>query len=162
MGRLVITCDGSSLGNPGPGGWAWVISPDCWAAGGHRDTTNNLMELRAVFEALSATPAQQPLLLQTDSSYVISVFTEWLPGWKARGWRTASRKPVANRQAIMLVEGLLIGRDVQWRHVRGHAGHVENELADMHARAAATSMRDGSPIRTGAGGPDCVRAHIQK
>lgn|SRR5574337_647507 len=93
--RLILTADGSCIGNPGPGGWAWVLDEDCWAAGAHHRTTNNLMELRAIYEALHAVPADVPLLLQTDGRYVIQVFTEWVEKWRAAGWVTAAKKPVA-------------------------------------------------------------------
>lgn len=155
-GRLVITCDGSSLGNPGPGGWAWVVSADCWRAGGQPWTTNNLMELRAIYEALLVAPPSRPVLIQTDSSYSISVFTEWLAGWKQRGWRTSDKKPVANQRPIQMIEQLLVGRDVTWAHVRGHAGHVENELADRHARDAATAVKEGRDVQTGPGNARCL------
>jgi ribonuclease HI len=107
------------------------------------------MELRAVFEALTATPRTTPLTIETDSQYVIGVFTEWLDTWKRNGWRTAGRKPVANRAAIEEVDGLLAGRDVQWRHVKGHSGHLLNEVVDKHARDAAIATRDRRRVETG-------------
>jgi ribonuclease HI len=147
--RLVVTADGSCLGNPGPGGWAWVHDEKCWAAGGHQRTTNNLMELRAVYEALRATPVTVPLLIQTDSSYVIQVFTDWVEKWQTSGWVTAAKKPVANRAAIEMILEELAARDVRWRHVRGHSGHTFNELADDRARAAATALQNGLKPETG-------------
>jgi ribonuclease HI len=155
VNRLTVTADGSCLGNPGPGGWAWVADEHCWAAGGHQRTTNNLMELRAVYELLQATPMAVPLLIQTDSSYVIKVFTEWIVVWRESGWRTSGKKPVANRQAIEMIQDALQGRDVEWRHVKGHAGHVENELADEYARAAATAIQVGQQVA--AGDPGCLK-----
>lgn len=143
IGRVTLTADGSCLGNPGPGGWAWVLDEQCWSAGGHPRTTNNLMELRAVYEALRAAPGDIPLLIQTDSSYVIQVFTEWAEKWQSSGWVTAAKKPVANRQAIEMILVELAARDIEWRHVRGHSGHTHNELADDLARSAATAIRDG-------------------
>jgi len=157
---LVIATDGSCLGNPGPGGWAWAISADCWAAGGHPQTTNNLMEMRAVFEAISATPSDQPLVIEADSEYVINIFTQWLEGWKARNWKTAARKPVSNQRAIAEVERVLAGRSVEWRHVRGHAGHALNEVVDLRARAAATAVREGRPVETGP--PGCLDRFINQ
>ena len=97
-----------------------------------------------------------PLLVQTDSSYVISIFTEWLEGWERRGWRTAGNKPVANAEAIRQTQALLGGRDVQWQHVRGHAGHAENELADKHARDAATSAQNGQVQTFGDNAGHCL------
>lgn len=148
-GRVTLTADGSCLGNPGPGGWAWVLDTDCWAAGGHHRTTNNLMELRAVYEALCAAPRGVPLLIQTDSRYVIQIFTEWLDNWRSLGWKTASKKPVANREGIEMIAVELEHRDVEWLHVRGHAGHEFNELADGLAKAAATAIRDGGAPKEG-------------
>lgn len=147
--RLVIATDGSCLGNPGPGGWAWAADADNWASGSEAHTTNNLMELRAVFEAVSAVRPEVPLLIQADSEYAIKALTEWLPGWQARGWRTASKKPVSNRRGIEMIAALLSGRDVQWEHVRGHAGHPLNEFVDTKARAAATARRDGLAVHSG-------------
>jgi len=158
--RAVMTADGSCLGNPGPGGWAWVYDAECWAAGGHPRTTNNLMELRAVYEVLHLVPPQVPLLVQTDSTYVIQVFTQWLTGWQASGWRTSAKKPVANREPIEMTAALLVGRDLQWRHVPGHAGHVENEIADAKARAAATAIRDHKQPATG--NPACLKQRLEQ
>lgn len=149
--RIVVSTDGSCLGNPGPGGWACAISESVWAAGASSHTTNNLMELRAVYEALKVLPSTQPVLIQTDSKYVISVFTEWLDGWQARGWRTAGRKPVANRLNIELVADLITDRDIQWLHVRGHQGHAMNEFVDRRARAAATAEKKHEPVPEGPG-----------
>ncbi len=114
------------------------------------------MELRAIYEALLVAPPSRPVLIQTDSSYSISVFTEWLAGWKQRGWRTSDKKPVANQRPIQMIEQLLVGRDVTWAHVRGHAGHVENELADRHARDAATAVKEGRDVQTGPGNARCL------
>ena len=115
--RAVVATDGSCLTNPGPGGWAWACEDGRHGSGGHAGTTNNLMELRAVFEMLGAFPPATPLLIQADSMYVINIFTKWLPGWRARGWLTAAKKPVLNREAIELIAERLAGRDVRWEHV---------------------------------------------
>lgn len=149
---LVIATDGSCLVNPdGPGGWAWAVSPDHWRAGGHASTTNNKMELRAVFEALSATPADGPTIIETDSMYVINSLTRWLSNWKRNGWRNSKKEPVANREAIELIDGLLVGRAVTWQFVKGHTGHVLNEVCDLRAGAAAAATRDGAPVDEGPG-----------
>jgi ribonuclease HI len=149
---IVIATDGSCLVNPGgPGGWACATSPDNWTAGAHASTTNNLMELRAVYEALAATPADRPLVLETDSLYVLKALTVWLTGWKRNGWLTAARKPVANKSAIVQIDALLAERDVTWRHVKGHAGHLLNEVCDQRAGAAAAAIRDGRPVECGPG-----------
>lgn len=148
----MVATDGSCLVNPdGPGGWAWATSPDNWRAGGHVATTNNKMELRAVFEALSATPADRPLLIETDSMYVINSLTRWLANWTRNGWLNSAKQPVKNKEAILAVAALLVGRDVQWRHVKGHAGHVLNEVCDLRAGAAAAATRDGTPVDVGPG-----------
>lgn len=148
----MIATDGSCLVNPGgPGGWAWALSPTRWRAGGHAATTNNLMELRAVFEALAATPAERPLLIETDSQYVIKTFTVWIGGWRRNGWQTAAKKPVANRDAICEIDRLLQRRDVTWRHVKGHAGHLLNEVCDLRAGDAAAAIRAGNPVDAGPG-----------
>lgn len=145
-GRIVVATDGSCLGNPGPGGWAWASEDGRTGSGGHAGTTNNLMELRALYEALRAHDPSVPLLIQADSMYVINVFTEWLPGWIAKGWRTASKKPVQNRQAIEMIAAELETRDVSWEHVKGHAGHPLNEKVDTLARREATGVQSA---RTG-------------
>lgn len=102
--------------------------------------TNNLMELRAVYEALRAHDPRVPLLIQADSMYVINAFTQWLPNWVANGWRTAAKKPVKNRQCLELIAAELETRDVEWEHVKGHAGHPLNEKVDSLARHAATQV----------------------
>jgi ribonuclease HI len=109
------------------------------------------MELRAVYEALAATPAHVPLLIETDSQYAIKALTEWLAGWKRNGWLNSAKKPVANKAAILAIDGLLQGRDVSWRHVKGHAGHVLNEVCDLRAGNAAAAIRDGVPVDVGPG-----------
>lgn len=151
---LTIATDGSCLGNPGPGGWAWATSEGCWAAGGHPTTTNNLMELRAVYEALAITPPDQTLILETDSEYVINIFTHWLKQWRRDGWRTSSRRTVANQSAIELIDELLTGRDITWQHVYGHTGHHLNEIADSRARAAALAVSLGHQVQRGK--PECL------
>lgn len=137
----VVATDGSCLGNPGPGGWAWASEDGRSASGGHPRTTNNLMELRAVYEALIAHRGSSALLIQADSMYVINIFTQWLPSWLARGWRTAGRKPVQNRQAIEMIASQLEGRDIRWEHVKGHTGHRLNERVDSLARLEASRMQ---------------------
>lgn len=156
--RLTVATDGSCLGNPGPGGWAWAESSTRWAAGAHANTTNNLMELRAVYEALRHLPPDQPLLIQADSQYTINALTKWIHGWRRRGWQTAGRKPVKNQAAIVSIDELLTGRDVRWEYVPGHAGHPLNEFVDLRARAAATAVRDGGPVDCGPLGPSDASA----
>ncbi len=134
---VVAATDGSCLGNPGPGGWAWVTTDGRSDAKAARMTTNNRMELRAVLELLQATEPDEPLLIQTDSVYVLNIFTKWLEGWKRRGMRTANRKPVENQDLIRAIDRALTGREIEWEKVPAHAGHPLNEEADHLARSAA-------------------------
>jgi ribonuclease HI len=152
--RITIATDGSCLGNPGPGGWAWVVSESCWEAGGSPATTNQRMELQAIGQAVRAFPTAQPLLIQSDSRYAISCLTEWLPGWVRNSWRNSAKKPVANRDLIEYIAFLLRERDVTFEHVRGHRGHVLNELADLRCTGAAAATRDGLDVSRGPAG--CV------
>lgn len=98
------------------------------------------MELMALLELLKSIPDEQ-LLVQADSQYVINIFTEWLPGWKARGMRTSSRKPVENQDLIMAIDDLMQSRRIEWEWIRGHAGHALNEKADALARFGAERAR---------------------
>jgi ribonuclease HI len=132
----IAATDGSSLGNPGPSGWAWVCEDgrQDWASAMH--STNNRMELLAVLQLLRSV-IDNPLTIQTDSQYVKNIFTEWLEGWRRRGMRTSSRKPVENQDLILEVDKLLQTRNVTWEWVKGHGGHDLNELADELARFGA-------------------------
>src|SRR5690606_34253731 len=133
---------GSALGNPGPAGWAWVIDDEQWRAGGWQRATNNQGELMAVIDLLHATAhrADEPLLVLCDSQYVINAVTQWMPGWKRRGWRKADGKPVLNRELLETLDAALVGREVRFEWVRGHTGHPLNEAADARARAVATAF----------------------
>lgn len=143
---ITAAVDGSALGNPGPAGWAWVVSEDCWDAGGWEYGTNNLGELTAILEVLRATQeaglADEPLLLLADSQYAINVVTKWRHGWKARGWVKADKKPIKNCELIQQIDRAIDGRNVTFEWVKGHAGHPLNELADEKARACAQAYRD--------------------
>lgn len=156
---LTAAADGSALGNPGPAGWAWVVDDERWRAGGWPRATNNQGELMAVLDLLEATAdrAGEPLRVLCDSQYVINSVTQWMPGWKRRGWRKADGKPVLNRELLERIDAALSGRDVRFEWVRGHAGHPLNEAADDRARAAATAYQAGrEPDRgpgLGAGAP---------
>lgn len=164
---ITVAVDGSSLGNPGPAGWAWVISADEWDAGGWPSATNNIGELTAVLELLRATEraglAAEPLHILADSQYVINCVTKWLPGWKRRGWKKADGKPVANREILEELDQALQGRSYRFEWVKGHAGHRLNELADDRARAAAEAFQRGAQPKPGPGlqratGPDLTSA----
>ena len=135
--------DGACRGNPGPGGWGVVLRAGERVkelSGGEPLTTNNRMELKAAIEALAALKQPCRVDLYTDSVYVRSGITQWLPAWRARGWRTADRKPVKNQD---LWEALAVeaGRhEVSWHWVKGHAGHPENERADALANVGVDAV----------------------
>lgn len=152
---ITAAVDGSSLGNPGPAGWAWVVSEDCWDAGGWPSGTNNLGELNAVLELLKATAqaglANEELHILADSQYAINVISKWSPGWKKRGWAKADKKPIKNLELIQEIDRAMQGRIVTFEWVKGHAGHPLNERADDAARSCAEAYRDGRDIPTGPG-----------
>ena len=152
---ITAAVDGSSLGNPGPAGWAWVVSADCWDAGGWPSGTNNLGELNAVLELLNATAqaglADEDLHILADSQYAINVISKWSPGWKKRGWVKADKKPIKNLELIQEIDRAMQGRTVTFEWVKGHAGHPLNERADDAARSCAEAYRDGRDIPRGPG-----------
>ena len=152
---ITAAVDGSSLGNPGPAGWAWVVSADCWDAGGWPSGTNNLGELNAVLELLNATAqaglADEDLHILADSQYAINVISKWSPGWKKRGWVKSDKKPIKNLELIQEIDRAMQGRTVTFEWVKGHAGHPLNERADDAARSCAEAYRDGRDIPTGPG-----------
>ena len=138
MNHVIIYTDGACKGNPGPGGWGALLR--CGTAekelfGGEAETTNNRMELTAVIEALAALKRPCRVTLYLDSEYVRKGITEWLPGWKARGWRTAARQPVKNADLWQRLDALVqgSGHQIEWRWVKGHAGDPGNERADALA-----------------------------
>ena len=131
-----IYTDGACKGNPGPGGWGALLrwrDHERELFGGEAATTNNRMELQAVIEGLSALERGMRVVVHTDSQYVHKGITEWLAAWKARGWKTADRKPVKNADLWRALDALVAQHAVEWRWVRGHAGHPENERADALA-----------------------------
>jgi ribonuclease HI len=131
-----IYTDGACKGNPGPGGWGALLrwrDHERELFGGEAATTNNRMELQAVIEGLSALERSTRVVVHTDSQYVHKGITEWLAAWKARGWKTADRKPVKNDDLWRTLDALVARHAVEWRWVRGHAGHPENERADALA-----------------------------
>ena len=139
-----IFTDGACSGNPGPGGWGVLLrwgdtEKELW--GGERETTNNRMELMAVIRALEALKRPVAAILTTDSRYVRDGITQWLPAWKARGWRTADKKPVKNDDLWRRLDAAAAAHKVDWRWVRGHAGHPENERADALARRGLAEAR---------------------
>ena len=149
---LTAAADGSALGNPGPAGWAWVIDEGRWRAGGWPRATNNQGELMAVIDLLHATSTSaEPLRVLCDSQYVINSVTQWMPGWKRRGWRKADGKPVLNRELLEMLDAALQGRAVSFEWVKGHAGHPLNEAADLRARSVAEAYQRGAEPDRGPG-----------
>lgn len=143
MKRVVMYTDGACRGNPGPGGWGvWLHynghEKELW--GGAADTTNNRMELTAVIEGLTALKRPCKVELYTDSEYVRKGMTEWLAGWKQRGWKTAARKPVKNADLWQRLEQLAEGQQVEWHWVKGHSGDPGNERADALANRGIDEM----------------------
>ena len=128
-----IFTDGGCRGNPGPGGWGVLMrckGVDRTLYGGERHTTNNRMELTAAIRGLEALKRPCSIVLTTDSKYVRQGITEWLPRWKRRNWRTAGGQAVKNVDLWKELESASSGHDIEWRWVKGHSGHPENELAD--------------------------------
>lgn len=143
MDKVEIFTDGACKGNPGTGGWGVLF-----VAGGHEkelfggelNTTNNRMELTAVIEALNTLNRPCEVVLHTDSQYVLKGITEWIEGWKARGWKTAAKAPVKNVDLWQALDAAQAKHQIQWRWVRGHSGHDGNERADMLANQGVQSV----------------------
>ena len=134
--RVTIFTDGACKGNPGPGGWGAILisgghRKDIW--GGEPETTNNRMELTAAIQALEALKKPCAVELHSDSTYVLKGITEWMAGWKARGWKTGDKKPVKNEDLWKRLDQARLRHDVKWKWVKGHAGHELNEHADALA-----------------------------
>lgn len=132
-----IYTDGACSGNPGPGGWGALLrfgEMEKTLSGGERETTNNRMELMAAIQALEALKRPCATVLWTDSVYLRDGITKWLAGWKQNGWQTAGRKPVKNQDLWMRLDAAVARHTVDWRWVKGHAGHSFNERADALAR----------------------------
>ncbi|WP_277061632.1 ribonuclease H family protein [Rivihabitans pingtungensis] len=151
---ITVSTDGSALGNPnGPMGWAWADhepaaggkpghehAGDC-DAGGATNGTNQIGELCAVLEALRAHPGSEDLVIETDSQYAINCSTKWVQGWKRNGWKTADKKPVKNADLWQLLDSAQSTHQIDWRWVKGHAGHEFNERADALAnRGVETAL----------------------
>jgi ribonuclease HI len=142
--RVRVHTDGACSGNPGPGGWGAVLEYD-----GHRKelkgaeehTTNNRMELMAAIAALEAMTRRVPLDLYTDSRYLKDGITLWIVDWKRRGWKTADKKPVKNRDLWQRLDTLVADHEIAWHWLKGHAGHPENERADQLARDAIRALQ---------------------
>jgi ribonuclease HI len=136
MNDVQIFTDGACRGNPGPGGWGALLrygDREKSLYGGERQTTNNRMELMAAIMALQHLKRPCKVVLTTDSEYVRKGISEWLPNWKRRGWKTAARQPVKNADLWQQLDAAAARHQVQWRWVKGHSGHVENDMADALA-----------------------------
>ena len=141
----MVYTDGSCLGNPGPGGWAWAVTGGPFASGAEPETTNQRMEITAVLRALEATDG--PVLVMSDSTYVVNCFKDrWWEGWRRRAWRNTAGKPVANRDLWepLLQAVLDRGRLVRFTWVKGHSGDPMNDRVDLLALEAATTQRAAS------------------
>ena len=142
--QVVIHTDGACSGNPGPGGWGAVLH---WGehekslCGGELATTNNRMELMAAIQALESLKRPCRVELHTDSKYVQQGIKEWIHGWKARGWKTADKKPVKNADLWQRLDELAQQHEIEWIWIKGHAGHVGNEHADALANRGVESVR---------------------
>ena len=147
MKQIEIHTDGACLGNPGPGGWAALLrwnGHEKTLSGGEPHTTNNRMELMAAIMALEAPREHCTIVLVTDSQYVRQGITEWMPGWVRRQWKTAGGDPVKNRDLWERLHAAAQRHTIDWRWVRGHSGHPDNERVDALARAEAQRHREGA------------------
>ncbi len=138
-----IYTDGACSGNPGPGGWGAILrykGTEKELFGGEAETTNNRMEMMAVIKALEALKKRSKVEIYTDSKYVMQGVTEWMDGWKARGWKTANKDPVKNQDLWMEIDALVAKHDILFHWVKGHDGHAENERADVLARKGITTI----------------------
>ncbi len=136
MNRIEIFTDGACRGNPGKGGWGVMIRSNGLEEslyGGNISTTNNIMELTAAIKALEYIPENSNVVLTTDSKYVIQGITKWIKNWKLRDWKTASKKPVLNKELWKRLDSLTNLHSIEWKWVKGHSGHRENEIADQLA-----------------------------
>ena len=141
---IEIYTDGACRGNPGPGGWGALMrsgkhEKELW--GGEAHTTNNRMEMTAVIESLKALKQPSEVVLTTDSQYVRKGITEWIAGWKRKNWQTAARKPVKNVDLWQQIDALASQHTVEWRWVKGHSGHAENERVDDLANRGIDELK---------------------
>jgi len=145
--HVIIHTDGACKGNPGPGGWGAILQAGGKSkemSGGEPLTTNNRMELTAAIMALEALTRPCEIDLHTDSKYVMDGITSWIHGWKARGWKTADKKPVKNDDLWKRLDAARARHNVKWHWVKGHAGHALNERADQLANRGIAEMRAAS------------------
>ena len=141
---IEIFTDGACRGNPGPGGWGALLRSgkhEKELCGGELHTTNNPMEMTAVIESLKALKQPSEVILTTDSQYVRKGITEWIEGWKKKNWQTAARKPVKNADLWKEMDKLAAGHTIDWRWVKGHSGHAENERVDDLANRGIDELK---------------------
>jgi ribonuclease HI len=141
---VVIYTDGACRGNPGPGGWGVILSYKGVVKelyGGEKETTNNRMELTAAIQGLEVLKKQCKVELNTDSKYVLQGITEWLPNWKKRGWKTAGNKPVKNEDLWRRLDAAGSKHTIEWKWVKGHSGHKENDRADELANLGIDRLK---------------------
>ena len=135
--RVEMFTDGACSGNPGPGGWGVLLrcrGHEKTLCGGEPHTTNNRMEMMAAIKGLEALSRSSQVCLTTDSTYVKNGLTQWLPNWKRRNWMTKDKKPVKNKDLWQRLDALAAAHDIEWRWVKGHSGHRENERVDALAK----------------------------
>ncbi|MCZ8061477.1 ribonuclease HI [Silanimonas sp.] len=147
MKSIEIHTDGACLGNPGPGGWAALLrfnGTERELAGGEAQTTNNRMELMGAIAALEALKEPCAVVLHSDSKYVLQGISEWMPGWKRKGWKTAGGGAVKNQDLWQRLDAAAAQHRMTWTWVKGHAGHVDNERVDVLARTQAERYRSGA------------------
>ena len=140
---VTIYTDGACSGNPGPGGWGALLiwrGVEKELSGAEAHTTNNRMEMLAAIRALQSLKRPMPVTLVTDSTYLKDGITKWIGGWKKNGWKTAAKKPVKNQDLWQELDAALKDHQVEWRWVKGHAGHPENERVDQLAQNAAKAL----------------------
>lgn len=136
---IYIWSDGACSGNPGPGGWGTIIEMDgrlMELSGGSRKTTNNIMEMLGALEGIKRTPPGSSIVLTSDSQYVVKGMTQWIHGWKKKGWKKADGKAVLNKDIWLELDEEASKRTIDWKWIKGHAGHPENERCDELAREA--------------------------
>ncbi len=141
--RIEIYTDGACRGNPGPGGWGVLLrynGKEKTLKGGQLNTTNNRMEMMAAISALEALKRRCDVILTTDSKYLRDGVSRWLPNWKRRGWKTVNREPVKNEDLWRRLDQLVSKHNIDWRWVKGHSGHTENERVDRLANEAIDEL----------------------
>ena len=139
MNQIEIFTDGACRGNPGKGGWGALIrkgDKEDLIYGGELETTNNIMELTAAVESLRTLKRSCNIIITTDSNYVKNGITEWIKNWKIKGWKTSNKKPVKNKELWIQLDKECSRHTITWKWVKGHSGHIENEIADQLANEA--------------------------